>query len=508
MADVGSKKARPARRLSPLPTRAATRSLAPQLRPRAAAPSIACSAFNVSKGKSRIECATLVPVHRRQCWLKKKKKAVVETLTKIEESCELNTTYISKLTEQSFQLCVVENANEADENTLHQSCRRENFSERSESPPDSSEGMTLPTGVSSFLLDCLDFSPISETTETIKSDLSSGLSPEEFRGAEECSGLKRTIKSPAVDWLPYKNSTLLESSKALNIDLVSQTTDLSAILDPSSNDNHVDKSLREQLKDERSERTLQVSTIVAGKKVCKLVSAREKTPKQSKGMCPVLKRPVSKDILKSKYIKCKKRVNSSSHLDNEMPSCDVGRSQTEMSNNSAGVITQRLHTRTSEPHKHKSSSGLRWTNKQVLTSTPFFHREDLVMDLSPVCTSSLEDELIVNTTGPFVCSSEIVPVHLSRDEFIRYQALFKTLETCSVIRTPESHDPHCPAERFPVDENVLALMKKLPTALHHFSDVKFQQTSHICLVLALAHFVLISLTVLLQWVQSQKSRQQ
>nr|XP_033783716.1 uncharacterized protein LOC117351923 isoform X6 [Geotrypetes seraphini] len=452
MADVGSKKARPARRLSPLPTRAATRSLAPQLRPRAAAPSIACSAFNVSKGKSRIECATLVPVHRRQCWLKKKKKAVVETLTKIEESCELNTTYISKLTEQSFQLCVVENANEADENTLHQSCRRENFSERSESPPDSSEGMTLPTGVSSFLLDCLDFSPISETTETIKSDLSSGLSPEEFRGAEECSGLKRTIKSPAVDWLPYKNSTLLESSKALNIDLVSQTTDLSAILDPSSNDNHVDKSLREQLKDERSERTLQVSTIVAGKKVCKLVSAREKTPKQSKGMCPVLKRPVS---------------------------------------------------------KHKSSSGLRWTNKQVLTSTPFFHREDLVMDLSPVCTSSLEDELIVNTTGPFVCSSEIVPVHLSRDEFIRYQALFKTLETCSVIRTPESHDPHCPAERFPVDENVLALMKKLPTAaLHHFSDVKFQQTSHICLVLALAHFVLISLTVLLQWVQSQKSRQQ
>ncbi|XP_030068900.1 meiosis-specific kinetochore protein isoform X3 [Microcaecilia unicolor] len=392
-----------------------------------------------------------------------KKTTVVETLNKIEESCELNTTYISKVKEQSFQLCVVENADEADKNTVHQSCREENFSERNESPPGSSEGMTLPTGVSSFLLDCLDSLPVSETTEPVNSDINSCLSPEEFRGAEECSDLKRTIKSHAVDWLTYKNSTLLDSSKALNIDLVAQITNLSAILEPSSKDNRAEKRLREQLKGESSSTAQHVSTIVAGKKVCKLVSAREKTPKHSKSVCPVFERPVSKDILKSKYIKCKKKVDFSNCLDNEMPSCDVRRSKMEMSNNSTGVTAEGLQVRTSEPEKCKNSSRrILVTNRQVLTSIPFLRREDLVMDLSPVCMSSLEDELMVNTTGPFVCSSEIVPAHLSTDEFTRYQTLFKTLEICSVIRAPESHDPQCSAERFPVDENVLALMKKLP----------------------------------------------
>ncbi|XP_030068899.1 meiosis-specific kinetochore protein isoform X2 [Microcaecilia unicolor] len=412
MANVGSKKVQLARCLSPIPKRSLTRGR-----------------------RSAMKCSPALHLRPRTVSRRFKKTTVVETLNKIEESCELNTTYISKVKEQSFQLCVVENADEADKNTVHQSCREENFSERNESPPGSSEGMTLPTGVSSFLLDCLDSLPVSETTEPVNSDINSCLSPEEFRGAEECSDLKRTIKSHAVDWLTYKNSTLLDSSKALNIDLVAQITNLSAILEPSSKDNRAEKRLREQLKGESSSTAQHVSTIVAGKKVCKLVSAREKTPKHSKSVCPVFERPVSKDILKSKYIKCKKKVDFSNCLDNEMPSCDVRRSKMEMSNNSTGVTAEGLQVRTSEPEK---------------------------MDLSPVCMSSLEDELMVNTTGPFVCSSEIVPAHLSTDEFTRYQTLFKTLEICSVIRAPESHDPQCSAERFPVDENVLALMKKLP----------------------------------------------
>ncbi|NXD39345.1 MEIKN protein, partial [Copsychus sechellarum] len=133
--------------------------------------------------------------------------------------------------------------------------------------------ITLPTGVSTILIECLDkdsaagYSSASDSPKTYSS-------PETFRDddLEKCNFY-------SVDFGKYKNSTLLDSSKAVPIDKIPQISNLSAILEPVPED-FPDRCVRRKRPSNwyYSSSELSTSTTVAGKKLCKITAARERTP--------------------------------------------------------------------------------------------------------------------------------------------------------------------------------------------------------------------------------------
>ncbi|NWW55823.1 MEIKN protein, partial [Ifrita kowaldi] len=128
--------------------------------------------------------------------------------------------------------------------------------------------ITLPTGVSTFLIECLDEDSAADYS-TMSNSLKSYSSPETFRDddSERCNFY-------SVDPSKYKNSTLLDSSKAVTIDKIPQISNLSAILEPVPED-FPDRCIRSQLMCWKS---------VTGKKLCKITAARERTPDLKSGM--------------------------------------------------------------------------------------------------------------------------------------------------------------------------------------------------------------------------------
>ncbi|XP_029439680.1 uncharacterized protein LOC115079873 isoform X2 [Rhinatrema bivittatum] len=331
----------------------------------------------VTRSRASMKKRPLTPHLRpRTASRRLKKETVVKILTDIDDHAELITA------KQSTQSQMRENITNVDKSTLHRSCKGKSIAEWNESSGTSSKGKTNSLKNSDTT---------SGTTESVGS-LDSRLSPEEFRGAEEFS-------------------------------------------EPPSKDNHVAQTVREQLK-EPSETAQHVSTVVTGKKVFRLVSAREKTAE-----CSALERTekkmkeLLKQTVKSIHVKCKKKVKFSSHLDSQIASCDYGQMEEEGSSLCTGMATEQKRLRTPDPP---------------------------MMDLSPVCATPLEEELMRNTTGPFVRSNEIVPASSSSDEFNYYQELFKTLDLCSIIRTPGPELPPRSAKRVPVNEHVWNQVKKLP----------------------------------------------
>ncbi|NWV75997.1 MEIKN protein, partial [Dasyornis broadbenti] len=139
--------------------------------------------------------------------------------------------------------------------------------------------MTLPTGVSTFLIECLDEDSAADFNTTSDS-LKSYSSPETFRddNSERCSFY-------SVDPGKYKNSTLLDSSKAVTIDKIPQISNLSAILEPVPED-FPDRFIRRKRPSNcnYSSSALSISTTLAGKKLCKITAARERTPDLKSGM--------------------------------------------------------------------------------------------------------------------------------------------------------------------------------------------------------------------------------
>ncbi|NXK05633.1 MEIKN protein, partial [Herpetotheres cachinnans] len=165
--------------------------------------------------------------------------------------------------------------------------------------------MTLPTGVSTFLLECLDVDTTADCNTGTSDSLNSCPSPETFRGSGS--------SFYSEDFGRYKNSTLLDSSKAVTIDKMPQISNVSAILvvhflfsssprKRPSNCNY-------------SSSALSVSTTLAGKKVCKITAARERTPDLRTGMrCSSLLGPERKSdnqTAKPKMLKCKKKEKNS-----------------------------------------------------------------------------------------------------------------------------------------------------------------------------------------------------
>ncbi|NXX02182.1 MEIKN protein, partial [Larus smithsonianus] len=181
--------------------------------------------------------------------------------------------------------------------------------------------MTLPTGVSTFLLECLDVDSTADYNTGASDSLNSCPSPETFRdeGSEERSNFY------CEDSGKYKNSTLLDSSKAVTIDKIPQISNLSAILEPVRDDFQEQYARRKRPSNCRySSSALSVSTTLAGKKVCKITSARERTPDLKTGMrCSSPLGPERKpdnQTAKPKRLKCEKKEKNSNTLGEGMSS--------------------------------------------------------------------------------------------------------------------------------------------------------------------------------------------
>ncbi|XP_054244934.1 meiosis-specific kinetochore protein [Indicator indicator] len=210
-----------------------------------------------------------------------KRKPNVKTLPKIKENSE--TTQERQSCNQSNQVDVQEETDvEIKEYKIEESSVQikrsvlinyESKESLKSTDVTSSTGMTLPTGVSTFLLECLDIDSTEEYNTGASSGLSSFPSPETFRG----DGSERSHFYP-VDSGKYKNSTLLDSSKAMAIDKIPHISNLSTILEPVEKDFLDQYSRRKRLSHCIYTSSLSVSTTVTGKKVCKITAAREKTP--------------------------------------------------------------------------------------------------------------------------------------------------------------------------------------------------------------------------------------
>ncbi|NWQ76783.1 MEIKN protein, partial [Columbina picui] len=166
--------------------------------------------------------------------------------------------------------------------------------------------VTLPTGVSTFLLQCLDEDSTADHNTGASGSLSNCLSPETFRNS-----ISETSNCYAVDPGKYKNSTLLDSSKAVTIDKIPRISNLSPISEPVLEDFQDKYTRRKKPSNCNYSSSLNVSTIVAGKKVCKITAARERTPDLKTGTrCSSPLRPARKrdnQTAEPEWLKCKKR---------------------------------------------------------------------------------------------------------------------------------------------------------------------------------------------------------
>ncbi|KFQ96387.1 hypothetical protein Y956_06246 [Nipponia nippon] len=174
--------------------------------------------------------------------------------------------------------------------------------------------MTLPTGVSTFLLECLDVDSTADYNTGASDSLNSCPSPETFR-----DDVSERSNFYSEDPGKYKNSTLLDSSKAVTIDKIPQISNLSAILEPALEDFQDQYTRRKRPSNcNYSSSVLNVSTTLAGKKVCKITAARERTPDLKTGMrCSSPLGPERKpdnQTAKPKRLKCKKKEKNSTTL--------------------------------------------------------------------------------------------------------------------------------------------------------------------------------------------------
>ncbi|NWU75063.1 MEIKN protein, partial [Onychorhynchus coronatus] len=174
--------------------------------------------------------------------------------------------------------------------------------------------MTLPTGVSTFLIECLDVDSTADFNNTADS-LQSYSSPETFRDDDS-----ERSNFHSVEFGKYKNSTLLDSSKAMTIDKMAQLSNLSAILEPVPKD-FQDQCIRRKRPSNcnYSSSALGISATLSGKKLCKITAARERTPDLKSAMCcasPLgLDSKPAKQTAKPKRLKFKKTEDNSAAVE-------------------------------------------------------------------------------------------------------------------------------------------------------------------------------------------------
>ncbi|XP_059681390.1 meiosis-specific kinetochore protein [Gavia stellata] len=407
-----------------------------------------------------------------------KGKSSVKVLPKIKE--DLDVTKASQSSHQSNQV----NAKEATDFEKNEEKIEESTVLPKESPiinfdskerlknteVTSSTGMTLPTGVSTFLLECLDVDSTADYNTGASDSLNSCPSPETFRD----DGSERS-NFYSEDSGKYKNSTLLDSSKAVTIDKIPQISDLSAILEPVLEDFQDQYTRRKRPSNcHYGSSVLSVSTTLAGKKVCKITAARERTPDLKTGMrCSSPLGPERKpdnQTAKPKRIKCKNKEKNSNTLEEGASSFSRLDAAGNTSAKSVGLTAEVLPSKRTDAVVQMSSTMLIMEKNKALKNLGYAQPSELDLSLSPVCKASPGEDLFLNTTGPYVNSEEIVPASLSSEKEIIPQSpeeknIFQPLcgrqEVCSIVRTSPCRRPSR-LHQIPVNTKAFCLPEGVP----------------------------------------------
>ncbi|XP_075020648.1 meiosis-specific kinetochore protein [Calonectris borealis] len=357
-----------------------------------------------------------------------KGKSSVKTLPKIKENLE-----VTKVSHSSHQSCsnqvnvkeatdLEKNEEKIEESTvpLKESLiiNFESKESLKNAEVTSSTGMTLPTGVSTFLLECLDVDSTADYNTGASDSLNSCPSPETFRDdASERSNFY------SEDSGKYKNSTLLDSSKAVTIDKIPQISNLSAILEPVLEDFQDQYTRRKRPSNcNYSSSVLSVSTTLAGKKVCKITAARERTPDLKTGMrCSSPLGPESKpdnQIAKPKRLKCKKKEKNSNTLEEGTSSFSQLDAPENTSAKSVGLTAEVLPPKRTDTVVQMSSTMLIMEENKALKNLgyaqpaeldPLCGRQEIcsIVRTSPCQRPSRLHQIPVNTKA--FCLPEGVP---------------------------------------------------------------------------------------------------
>ncbi|XP_068061830.1 meiosis-specific kinetochore protein [Anomalospiza imberbis] len=330
----------------------------------------------------------------------------------------------------------------------------------------SSTEITLPTGVSTFLIECLDEDSAADYS-TANNSLTTYSSPETFRNddLERCNFY-------SVDLGKYKNSTLLDSSKAVTIDKIPQISNLSAILEPVPED-FPDRSTRRKRPSSfyYSSSALNSSTTLTGKKLCKITAARERTPDLKSGMrCSSPLGPESKHDNQATIPKRLKKKESSCNPFEEGSSSFRQLDASEDTTDSSKELTEVMSAKPRDDVVQMTSTMLIMEENKVLKNPGNAQPLELDLSLSPVCKASPGEDLFLNTTGPFVNSEEILPASLSSEkEIIPQSPEEKNIlqppcgrqEICSIVRM--SPDPrYSRLQQVPVNSKKFRLPKGVP----------------------------------------------
>ncbi|XP_035194634.1 meiosis-specific kinetochore protein isoform X2 [Oxyura jamaicensis] len=356
-----------------------------------------------------------------------KGKSSMKTLPKIKENLEV--TEVSHSSNQSMQVNVKETPSlEKNEENIEDSTvplkesliiSFESRDSLKSADVTSDTGMTLPTGVSTFLLECLDTDSTEDYNTAASESLNSCPSPETFRDEE---GLERS--NPYFeDFVKYKNSTLLDSSKAVTIDKIPQISNLSAILEPVLEDFQDQYTRKRPSKCNDGSSELSVSTTLAGKKICKITTARERTPDLKTGMrCSSPVGPERKpdvQTAKPKGVKCKRNEEFSNPLEDGASSLSQLESvPANVAAKSVGVAAEALPSRQTDAVVQMNSTVLIMEKNKALENSDYAQRAKLdplcygkeicsIVRTSPGRRSSRHHQIPVNTKK--FCVPEGVP---------------------------------------------------------------------------------------------------
>nr|XP_044637104.1 meiosis-specific kinetochore protein isoform X3 [Equus asinus] len=279
-------------------------------------------------------------------------------------------------------------------------------------------GLSLQHDISSSLL---SYSITDSYTEykSFEESLSSFPSPELFRGSD-CLDWER----PKLEYLQCKNSTLLDTSKAVPIEKASQFSNLSAILSTSSEDYQkchrkigmllADQNIPPKPKNtSNSESDNAACEVLLAEKTCP--STPEKTKKKPE------KDPEPRDTNFQTKL-------SSQHLKIKVPS---SQQKSTLESSAGRSVTKVLLPQPLETALNTNSSTPDKKSRGLLTSTPSSQTAGFVIDLSSVQKASFE-ELFPNVSK-YVNSNEIVSGS-SLQENASNEVPSKTSEVCYIIR--------------------------------------------------------------------------
>ncbi|KAF6281018.1 meiotic kinetochore factor [Rhinolophus ferrumequinum] len=280
-------------------------------------------------------------------------------------------------------------------------------------------GLSLQHNISSSLLSDSVTDSYTEY-KSLEESLSSFSSPELFRGSDyldwECPKLEGHVQR--------KNSTLLDSSKAVAIEKAPQFSNLSSILGTSSEDDQkCQRKIVMTLADENfSPKPESTSNSASDHAACEVVLAKkidpsipEKTKKKPK------KDPEPRDTNFETKL-------SSHHLKIKVPS---PHQRSVLESNAGESVTTVVLPQRLEPVLNTNSSTRDKKSRGLLTSTPSSQTAGLEIDLSSVRKASCE-ELFPNVSN-YVNSDEIVPVS-SLQEHSSNEFPSNTSEICCIIK--------------------------------------------------------------------------